>query len=106
MGIEPTSSAWKAEVLPLNYTRKKNRQAIMQQPTILVEGVGFEPTKSKQQIYSLPPLTAREPLPNVKKLFFHVKYDESRYTLKLYFLLNLTKSPNKIIKLRKDAVIK
>jgi hypothetical protein len=22
MGIEPTSSAWKAEVLPLNYTRK------------------------------------------------------------------------------------
>ena len=23
MGIEPTSSAWKAEVLPLNYTRMK-----------------------------------------------------------------------------------
>ena len=23
MGIEPTLSAWKAEVLPLNYTRKK-----------------------------------------------------------------------------------
>ena len=23
MGIEPTTSAWKAEVLPLNYTRKK-----------------------------------------------------------------------------------
>ena len=22
MGIEPTQSAWKAEVLPLNYTRK------------------------------------------------------------------------------------
>jgi hypothetical protein len=22
MGIEPTLSAWKAEVLPLNYTRK------------------------------------------------------------------------------------
>ncbi len=22
MGIEPTSSAWKAEVLPLNYTRR------------------------------------------------------------------------------------
>ncbi len=22
MGIEPTTSAWKAEVLPLNYTRK------------------------------------------------------------------------------------
>ncbi len=25
MGIEPTTSAWKAEVLPLNYTRKKAR---------------------------------------------------------------------------------
>ena len=32
MGIEPTSSAWKAEVLPLNYAR-------------LVEGGGFEPPK-------------------------------------------------------------
>ena len=26
MGIEPTSSAWKAEVLPLNYTRLKPLQ--------------------------------------------------------------------------------
>ena len=34
MGIEPTPSAWKAEVLPLNYTRT------------VVEGVGFEPTKA------------------------------------------------------------
>ncbi len=25
MGIEPTSSAWEAEVLPLNYTRYANR---------------------------------------------------------------------------------
>jgi hypothetical protein len=25
MGIEPTTSAWKAEVLPLNYTRKKRQ---------------------------------------------------------------------------------
>ena len=33
MGIEPTTSAWKAEVLPLNYTRKKN----------LVGVAGFEP---------------------------------------------------------------
>ena len=35
MGIEPTPSAWKAEVLPLNYTRAE-----------VVEGVGFEPTKA------------------------------------------------------------
>ena len=26
MGIEPTSSAWKAEVLPLNYTRNQNTE--------------------------------------------------------------------------------
>ena len=25
MGIEPTSSAWKAEVLPLNYTRQHSQ---------------------------------------------------------------------------------
>jgi hypothetical protein len=47
-GIEPAPSAWKAEVLPLNYTR----QAIApfcNQPLYarsLVEGVGFEPTKA------------------------------------------------------------
>ena len=34
MGIEPTLSAWKAEVLPLNYTR-------------VLERVGFEPTKAE-----------------------------------------------------------
>ena len=33
MGIEPTPSAWKAEVLPLNYTR--------------MEGAGFEPAKAE-----------------------------------------------------------
>ena len=71
MGIEPTCSAWKADVLPLNYTRcvlshpstnhfislqiKKlvlylyrryfftNSYAMSQ----LVEGVGFEPTKAE-----------------------------------------------------------
>ena len=32
----------------------------------MVEGSGFEPLKSKQQIYSLPPLAAREPLQNWK----------------------------------------
>ena len=37
MGIEPTQSAWKAEVLPLNYTRN----------SILVEGEGFEPSKAE-----------------------------------------------------------
>ena len=38
MGIEPTLSAWKAEVLPLNYTR------FIQ---VVVEGEGFEPSKAE-----------------------------------------------------------
>ena len=46
MGIEPTPSAWKAEVLPLNYTRMAeadNLTAIYN----LVEGGGFEPPKAE-----------------------------------------------------------
>ncbi len=39
MGIEPTLSAWKAEVLPLNYTRISN--------ILKMEGAGFEPAKAK-----------------------------------------------------------
>ena len=44
-GLEPPSSAWKAEVLPLNYTRL----LLLSPPPAasLVEGVGFEPTKAK-----------------------------------------------------------
>ena len=38
MGIEPTQSAWKAGVLPLNYTRRSNSN-------MMVEGGGFEPPK-------------------------------------------------------------
>ena len=59
MGIEPTPSAWKAEVLPLNYTRQwpfpTYRSTDPELPAAapsspngqpLVEGVGFEPTKA------------------------------------------------------------
>lgn len=54
MGIEPTPSAWKAEVLPLNYTRSLKRKTDDKpQKTItyrlsswLLEEVGFEPTKA------------------------------------------------------------
>ena len=42
MGIEPTLSAWKAEVLPLNYTRNTHTLALC-----LVEGEGFEPSKAE-----------------------------------------------------------
>lgn len=46
MGIEPTPSAWKAEVLPLNYTRPGHTKLI-QNILIekMVEGEGFEPSK-------------------------------------------------------------
>ena len=75
MGIEPTSSAWKAEVLPLNYTRETVEPA---QPAAAVHRCSPAPGRGpcmdwwrgedsnlrrlSQQIYSLPPLTAREPL--------------------------------------------
>ena len=42
VGIEPTLSAWKAEVLPLNYTRLSYKPCV-----ILVEGEGFEPSKAE-----------------------------------------------------------
>lgn len=56
-GIEPALSAWKAEVLPLNYTRRvaNIRQGIM------VVGEGFEPSKLSRQSYSLLGLTAPQP---------------------------------------------
>ena len=44
MGIEPTLSAWKAEVLPLNYTRCPYSSTCF---CILVEGEGFEPSKAE-----------------------------------------------------------
>ncbi len=44
MGIEPTLSAWKAEVLPLNYTRLPEPLRSLRHGTRVVEGVGFEPT--------------------------------------------------------------
>ena len=42
-GIEPASSAWKAEVLPLNYTRA----FVSRRKRTVVEGEGFEPSKAK-----------------------------------------------------------
>jgi hypothetical protein len=64
MGVEPTSSAWKAEVLPLNYTRgvpepgfacskpsvPSTARCSAQSsppPSLLVEGGGFEPPKAE-----------------------------------------------------------
>ncbi len=36
MGIEPTQSAWKAEILPLNYTRSSKSDF-----DIIAEKIGF-----------------------------------------------------------------
>jgi hypothetical protein len=44
VGIEPTLSAWKAEVLPLNYTRTAE---VIFNFRLLVEGEGFEPSKAE-----------------------------------------------------------
>ena len=40
MGIEPTTSAWKAEVLPLNYTRMVKEKLKLYE---MVGKTGFEP---------------------------------------------------------------
>jgi hypothetical protein len=47
MGIEPTYLAWKANVLPLNYTRSSPPQPLVAASFNLVEGGGFEPPKLK-----------------------------------------------------------
>ena len=57
MGIEPTSLAWKAKVLPLNYTRKN---------PLWWRGEDLNLRRLSRQIYSLIPLTTREPLPKRK----------------------------------------
>ena len=73
MGVEPTLSAWKAEVLPLNYTRAfiPTRRWLMAtacdpgEPafqTIWWRGEDSNLRRLSRQIYSLIPLTAREPL--------------------------------------------
>ena len=77
-GFEPSSSAWKAEVLPLNYTRTlelidlllfltmlptdfKNLSVLLHLPKWWREE-DSNLRRLSQQIYSLPPLTARESL--------------------------------------------
>lgn len=75
MGIEPTLSAWKAEVLPLNYTRisEARRYKTKRLPlgkyalscnvySLMWRGKDSNLRRQSRQIYSLIPLTAREPL--------------------------------------------
>ena len=74
-GIEPVSLAWKAKVLPLNYSRPGSRRG----PATTLEnslsnwirpgGGGWIRTSVgvSQQIYSLPPLATRAPLRRTSK---------------------------------------
>ena len=57
-GIEPPPSAWKAEVLPLNYTRL----SYLPPPLKWWRGKDSNLRRHSQQFYSLPPLTAWVPL--------------------------------------------
>ena len=77
-GIEPASLAWKARVLPLNYSRKRGRffnprrlSTALHKPLLSIAnpqkrlgGGGWIRTSVgvSQQIYSLPPLATRAPL--------------------------------------------
>ena len=61
-GIEPAQSAWKAEVLPLNYSRLR-RERLLRTCTKTLDrangGRWIRTTEGvSQQIYSLPPLAA------------------------------------------------
>ena len=70
MGIEPTPSAWKAEVLPLNYARTTiyKQTSLHHFATLNTRcikdwrGQDSNLRRRSRQIYSLIPLTAREPL--------------------------------------------
>ena len=74
MGIEPTSSAWKAEVLPLNYTRADGAHlpaAPPGGPSVPLRCGGgrirtFEGVS--RQIYSLLPLAAWVPLRKMSRV--------------------------------------
>ena len=66
MGIEPTPSAWKAEVLPLNYTRRHLK--------FLVEGGGFEPPKAEPtDLQSVPFGRSGTPPGTQKRVIFPAK---------------------------------
>ena len=62
MGIEPTYSAWKAEVLPLNYTRTAKRRIAQPPRNLWWRGEDSNLRRRSRQIYSLIPLATREPL--------------------------------------------
>ncbi len=104
MGIEPTSSAWKAEVLPLNYTRKILARGFTRFRHPLIKswwrGQDSNLRRLSRQIYSLLPLTAWVPLRNSSrpfcKIMTAVSIQDVVYSDDLLHdivLLSLSKSP-------------
>src|ERR1700721_3189786 len=72
MGIEPPGSAWKADVLPLNYTRTPLEAKSQWHRTLFPAGGGGRIRTYEgisQQIYSLPPLAAWVPLLKMSRVF-------------------------------------
>ena len=78
VGIEPTLSAWKAEVLPLNYTREY----------ILVEGEGFEPSKAEPSDLQSDPFD-RSGTPPKRTLFSSMTGEKSMVSVQRYHFLIL-----------------
>ena len=76
MGIEPTLSAWKAEVLPLNYTRLSYTSFIN-----WWRGKDSNLRRQSRQIYSLIPLTAREPLQKERYFLLRMNMNVNIFTL-------------------------
>ena len=94
MGIEPTSSAWKAEVLPLNYTRTFYLNNI----GLFWRGEDSNLRRRSRQIYSLIPLATREPLQQCRAhntdTFFFVNKKIKVFLLSVVKLDRSSKKPS------------
>ena len=79
MGIEPTCSAWKADVLPLNYTRSIKTRNFNPGSYKVVEGRGFEPLKLKTADLQSAPVGRLGIPPTSKARHFRRIHTESQY---------------------------
>ena len=94
MGIEPTQSAWKAEVLPLNYTRLSSFHCLT---LILVEGEGFEPSKAEPSDLQSDPFD-RSGTPPKRTPFSYMRMLKSIDLIMMIKLLNDYINPSLILR--------